>query len=256
MGLPEQAARVDGGSVCTIHRFALTLLQRYPLAAGLPPEPMVLDETEAETLRRAVLAESLRHAHAAETRALLDECLGPGLGLSARGRSDAETPSGRLEQLVASLLEKSASLGASPEAMLAHAEPAARDVAALLGPVGDPAALEDALETSLQKAFLYLDGHPEPDKKTDHGLYAALRALQATERASPVDTALRLDREECSKSLAKVIGPLTDHAAALARDHPTVRARIDRCVRGVFAVAARVLARYAEERIRPRRSGF
>lgn len=37
-GLRAEASRVDGASVSTIHRFALTLLQRYPLAAGVPPE--------------------------------------------------------------------------------------------------------------------------------------------------------------------------------------------------------------------------
>ena len=43
-GLRDEAARVEGAMICTIHRFALTLLTRFPLAAGVAPAPMVLDD--------------------------------------------------------------------------------------------------------------------------------------------------------------------------------------------------------------------
>lgn len=248
LGLHDEAQRVDGASVCTIHRFALTLLQRYPLAAGLPPAPMVLDETEAAHLRRGLLAESMRHDRVVETRALLDECLGPGLGLSARGRSDAETPSGRLEQLVRDVLEKCRSLAMSPEAMELEGARAADALLDALGPDGDAASLEEAFEAAIEKAFAHIDAHPEPDKKTDAGLYAALRALREMSTRPPVDAALRVDHEDCTKALAKSIGGLSDHAALLVRDHPVVRARLAKCVRGVFSIASRVTARYAEEK--------
>ena len=71
-GFAAEASRVDGASVCTIHRFALTLLQRYPIAAGLAPDARVLDEEEAASLRRAVLSELVDRGAARELPVLLD----------------------------------------------------------------------------------------------------------------------------------------------------------------------------------------
>ena len=249
-GLTEQAARVDVAVICTIHRFALTLLQRYPLAAGLPPEPVVLDEEQAATLRRGLIADELYHEDAPAMRALLDRFLGAGVGLAARGWNDGDTPIGRLQQIVRELLEKGRSIAMDAGALSREGERAAERLLAAMTAPGDERLLDEGLREGLTTAYAYLDKHPEPKLKGDAGFYEALRALRAEKLLSPFDTALRVAGCKVTKTLDKEVGGLLVAARASAAEHPELRRRLDEGVRGVFALAARVLDRYREEKER------
>ncbi len=250
LGLLAEAARVDAADICTIHRFALTLLQRYPLAAGLPPQPLVLDDQGARVLLRRMLSDALRDEGAPALRALLEDSLGPGVGLAARGRSDDQTPTGRLQALVREVLEKCRSVAMRPEAVRAEGERAAERLVGCLGPAGDALALDAAVTSGLDAAWRHLDANPEPLRKTDQGMYAALRSLREDRGVLPVDAALRLSREDTSKGLARDLAGLLAAVEAASTTHPELRRRLTDGVRGVFAVASGVLEGYTAEKAR------
>ncbi|MFO0652191.1 MAG: UvrD-helicase domain-containing protein [Polyangiales bacterium] len=249
-GLDEQAARVDVAVICTIHRFALTLLQRYPLAAGLPPEPIVLDEDQAATLRRSILAEELYRDDDAATRAMLDAFLGPGVGLAARGWGDGDTPAGRLQSLVREVLEKGRSIAMTPERLEREGSIASQRLLDAMGPAGDEAILDRDMAEGLTLAYAWIDKNPEPKRKGDFGFYEALRALRSERGLAPFDVALRVAACEVTKTTEKDVAALLTAARASAKSHPALRQRLADGVRRVFSLSARVLARYGEDKAR------
>jgi len=249
-GLREEAARVDAAMICTIHGFALNLLQRYPLAAALPPEPLVLDELAADSMRRAILIDVMRDTNIEAFRALIDEFTGGGVGLSARGRGDDDTPAGRLQSLVGDVLEKCRSLSMDGAAITREGERAAARLDAAMGVSGDAEALDRELSEALARALAHVEANPTPSFKKDEALYEALRKLRAEARVSPFEAALRLEGHEVSKALAPVMGGLLEKAARAVAAHPELRRRIGDGVRGVFALAAHVHERYGAEKQR------
>ncbi len=251
-GLDDEAARVDVAVICTIHRFALTLLQRYPLAAGLPPEPIVLDEAQSSSLRRGLLADVLFHEapdEAVSTEALLEHFLGPGVGISAQGWGD-DTPETRLGRLVGDVLEKARSLAMDADAITREGPVAAERVLSAMGRGTDATALDTALENGLRAAFDWLTKNPEPKRKGDAKLYETLRALRSERAKGDFDTALRIARCDVTKGGEKDFGPVLDAARASVVEHPTLRDRLRAGIVGVFALAGRVLHRYAAEKDR------
>ncbi len=249
-GLDAEAARVDVAVICTIHRFALTLLQRYPLAAGLPPEPVVLDEDQAAALRKSILVDELYRADEHATRAMLDAFLGPGLGLAARGWNDADTPAGRLQSLVREVLEKGRSIAMTSERLEREGEIAATRLLDAMGPGESATVLDRDLAEGLKVAYAYLDKNPEPKRKTDGNFYEVMRALRAERDVAPFDIALRVSRCDVTKATEKDVGALLTAARRAALSHPVLRERIAEGVRRVFALSARVLARYADDKAR------
>lgn len=250
-----QASRVDAAAICTIHGFALTLLERYPLAAGVPPKPLVLQPGQCRAMLRALIADLLRGADMGWLRKLLYQALGPGLGLSARGRSDKETPTGRLTDLVEQVIEKSRSLGMRATALRAEGERAAERLVRAMGPTGDTARLRDSFARALDDALAFVAENPEPPTKSDQRLYEVLRSIAETSLGENdwVDAAVRiavLGPGAYGKRKFKAAEPLCDAAASVVRAHPEIRARLDACVRGVFAAAAKVLEGYEAEKTR------
>jgi ATP-dependent exoDNAse (exonuclease V) beta subunit len=250
------ATRVDSAAICTIHRFALTLLQRYPLAAGLPPEPIVLEARQSARLLHehiAALLQASRGADVEALRALLDLGLGAGLGLAERGFTDADTPTGRLEHLIKLVIEKARSLGMDAERLRAEADAAAARLDAALGPAGDPLRLRARFDHCLEDALAFVRERPEPPTKADTELYDLLRAVAsgATRGGAWLDVALRFAKSGDGYSKQFKPGePLYAAASAVACDHPEARERLLACVRGVLRAAAQVLASFEAEKRR------
>jgi ATP-dependent exoDNAse (exonuclease V) beta subunit len=254
-GERSAATRVDSAAICTIHRFALALLQRYPLAAGLPPEPIVLEEVQSSRLLHehiASLLSATRGESVAAMRTLLDEGLGAGLGLSERGFLDGDTPTGRLQHLVRQLIEKARSLGMDAARLREEADLAATRLSEALGPVGDGARLQGVFERVLADALAFLEECPEPPTKKDEKLYALLRPITEGAGGTWFDTALRFARldEDAHSKQFKPGDALAAAASAVACDHPEARARLLRCVRGVVLAAAQVLSTFEAEKRR------
>ncbi|MFO0603324.1 MAG: UvrD-helicase domain-containing protein [Polyangiales bacterium] len=250
-GLHAQAARVDAAAVCTIHRFALTLLQRYPLAAGLAPDARVLDEDEAASLRRRVLSELVDRGAARELPVLLEGILGAGVGLPEHGWGDAGTPLERLHQLLRELLEKGRSVGMDARRLRAEGPAAAARLVDALGDVGGERHLDGTWREALDGARAKLDAAPEPRFKKDHAFYDALRGVLASGDDVPVyDAALRLSGAELSKAAAPDFGPLVAASDRVVDAHPELRRRVAEGVAAAFSLAADVLDRYQEEKAR------
>lgn len=249
-GLDREATRVESAAICTIHRFALTLLTRYPLAAGIAPDPLILDDAGADALLDRVLGEDLRAVAAGERRRWLEDSFGAGLGLSTSVYKDDETPTGRLREVVRQLLEKCRSLAMDPDAVAREGEAAAARLRVVMGPPAEPQALEAALAEGHAVAMRWLDENPTPPVKKDQALHDALRALRAEPAASPVDHALRVVRAECGVKTAHALAKLLQSARALTELHPEMHRRVEGAVRGAFDCAARVLRRYQEEKVR------
>jgi len=250
-GRVAEAGRVETAAICTIHSFALLLVQRYPLAAGLPPSPHVLDEGAARAMLRRLLSAYLRREADAGLRAVLDAGLGPGLGLSARGFRDDETPEGRLQSLVQQVIDKARALAMAPAAVEAEGVRAAARVRALLPPAGDEAQLEAAFAEAMLEAFAWVDASPEaPRLKTDATLHDTLRRMRAEAAAEPFDHALRLSRVGRAKSTEKTLAALGAATQAMATTHPALGRRVEAVVGAVFGVAAQVLRAYAAEKER------
>jgi superfamily I DNA/RNA helicase len=250
-GRVAEAGRVETAAICTIHSFALLLVQRYPLAAGLPPSPHVLDEVSSRAMLRRLLASWLRREADASLRAVLDAGLGPGMGLSARGFRDDETPEGRLQALVQQVIDKARALAMSPEAVESEGRRAAARALGLLPPSGDAAALEAAFGEAMVEAFAWQSAQPEDKRrKTDAPLHEALRQMRLEPEAEPFDHALRLHGVGRSKTAERELPALFPAASALAETHPAMRARVEAVVVAVFGVAAAVLRAYAAEKDR------
>lgn len=249
-GLPAQAARVDGASVCTIHRFALTLLQRYPIAAGLAPDARVLDEEEAASLRRAVLSELVDRGAARELPVLLEGILGAGVGLSEHGWGDVATPLDRLHQLLRELLEKGRSVGMDGRRLRAEGPVAATRLLDALGAGAGESHLDATWREALDDARAKLATTPESPYKKDKAFYDALRGVLTGEPTPVYDATLRLSGAELSKALAPVFGPLVEAADRTVDAHPELRRRVAAGVTAAFSLAADVLERYQEEKAR------
>ncbi len=249
-GLRAEASRVDGASVSTIHRFALTLLQRYPLAAGVPPEAHVLDEAEAAALRRSALSELAHEGGDGSVDALLDGLLGARLGLSEQSWGDGGTALDRLHALVRDLIEKCRSVAMTPARVRAEGAIAAERLLLAMQPGGSEVALDAALRDALDAARAQLAARPDAPFKKDDAFYEALRNALSSRDASPFDLALALADHDLSKSLEPVFGPLVRLAGETARTHPELRRRVATGVRGAYSLAADVLERYADEKAR------
>ncbi len=248
-GRVAEAGRVEAAAICTIHSFSLLLVQRYPLAAGLPPSPHVLDEVAVRAMLRRLLAGHLRRGLDPAQRALLDAGLGPALGLSARGYGDGDTPEGRLQALVEDVLDKARSLAMSPEAVEAEGTRAAGRVRALLPPAGDPEALEAAFGDAMVEAFAWAESQPGgPRRKGDAGLHDALRRMAAEATATALDHALLLHATGRTKGADAEIPGLSAATGAMVRSHPALGQRVAGVIEAVFAVAAAVLRGYAAEK--------
>lgn len=249
-GLADAAARVDGASVCTIHRFALSLLQRYPLAAGLAPDARVLDETEAEGLRRRVLAELIERGAARELSVLLEGILGEGAGLSEHGWGESARPIDRLHQLLREILEKGRSVGMDGPRLRAEGPRAAERLAAALGAPEEARRLEEAWREALADARTRLAAAPLPRFKKDQRLYASLRDVLARPDGPVYDAALRLADPDHSKAAENDFGDLLAASQRVVDAHPELPRRIAEGVTAAFALAGDVLARYQHEKAR------
>ncbi len=249
-GLRAEASRVDGASVSTIHRFALTLLQRYPLAAGVPPEAHVLDEAQAAALRRSALSELAHEGGDGSVDALLDGLLGARLGLSEQSWGDGGTALDRLHALVRDLIEKCRSVAMTPARVRAEGSIAAERLLGEMERGGSEAALDAALRDALDAARAQLAARPDAPFKKDEAFYEALRGALSSRDASPLDLALALADHDLSKPLEPVFGPLVRLAGETARAHPELRRRVAAGVRGAYSLAADVLERYADEKAR------
>jgi ATP-dependent helicase/nuclease subunit A len=249
-GLRDEAARVEGAMICTIHRFALTLLTRFPLAAGVAPTPMVLDDDGARALLERAMERDLR-AHAGDAhRRWLEESLGEGVGLTSNAYDPAERPEGRLHAVVRLLIERARSLAMAPDALQREGEAAVLRLRAVMPPRGDAAALERDLAAGHALAMRWLDDNPTPPYKADEPLHQLLGALRAEPATSPVEHALRVSRAKCGAKTGAVLSPLLRAAAALCEGHPELHRRVEAAVRGCYEVAARALRGYQAEKAR------
>lgn len=258
-GAREQAARLEAASVCTIHRFALELLRRYPTAVGLAPDPLVLDERAMDQLRNRALDRAIERWDPLALDALLDG-LGPGLGLSERGRDDSETPASRLRSMVRAVLDKARSVAMSPERLRAEAEPAAERLGASLRAVAKgAAALDDALLESLRSARAFVAEKVEPPTQKDRPLFAIVAG---------VDDALMAGLEEsedarrafamsvaCSASIdaSKQFAAgsaLKKSCDVFCLSHPSVHRALASVARAVIELAADAATDYDEAKRR------
>lgn len=258
-GAREQASRVDAAAICTIHRFSLELLKRYPTAVGLPPEPLVLDERAAEQLREEALESALASWNTAALDALLDG-LGPGLGLSERGRDDQDTPVGRLRALIRSVLDKARSVAMDPAKLRVESALAASRLIDALGPPSVGAtALDSSLAESIAEAVTFVRTKREPATQKDRPLWTALAAIDddgLAELATSQEARARLavmiasgGSFEASKQFAPGAA-LKGAAERFCRDHPWLRERIASVVRGAIELSAMTAEAYARSKRR------
>jgi ATP-dependent helicase/nuclease subunit A len=223
-GLAAEAVRVERASICTIHRFALTLLRRFPLPAALPPDPMVLEPDEAAALFHRALQAALR----AEGTELADD--------------DA--------LLVANLVEKARSLGMDGDDLAREAPLAAAWIAGAFSPPLDGAELDANFRAALDEAFDWLDQKTKP-RVADEGIRRELRLLRRGVPADLLDAAIRvLGAPRPSKTFAKELPALLPAAEAMALLHPGARGRIDASVQRLFRLGAAAAARYRDEKQR------
>ncbi len=223
-GLAAEAAGVERANVCTIHRFALTLLRRYPLPAALPPDPMVLEQDEARALFRRSLQSVLRGAELA-----VDD---------------------DLAQLVEALVEKARSLGMDADELARQAPAAVASVTDVLPPPADAEATDEALRRALDAAFAWLDAGAKP-RSTDDGIRRALRSLRRDGPTFCLDAAQRVLRAPPpSKTFAKELPALLPAAHAVATRHPAARDRVASLVEEAFQLAVDAMREYAESRRR------
>lgn len=249
-GLRDEAARVEGAMICTIHRFALALLTRFPLAAGVAPTPMVLDDDGARALLERAMERDLR-AHAGDAhRRWLEESFGEGVGLTSNAYDPAERPEGRLHAVVRLLIDRARSLAMGPEALLREGDAAVLRLRAVMPPRADAAALERDLAAGHTQAMRWLDDNPTPPYKADEPLHQLLGALRAEPATSPVEHALRVSRAKCGAKTGAALGPLLRAAAAMCEGHPELHRRVESAVRGCYEVAARALRGYQSEKAR------
>lgn len=223
-GLAAEAVAVERASICTIHRFALTLLRRFPLPAALPPDPLVLDQDEARALFRRALDAVLR----AHDRAPEDE----------------------LTNLVADLVEKARSIGMGADALAAEGAAAARWVTDSLPPTTDAATLDATFRAALDEAFDWLDAGAKP-RTTDDGIRSALRQLRREFPAELLDAAVRVASAPTpSKTFSKELPALLPAAEAMTLQHERARARVEARVLDLFALGAEALREYEAARRR------
>ncbi len=222
-GLTAEAAGVERANVCTIHRFALTLLRRYPLPAALPPDPMVLEQDEARALFRRSLQSVLRGAELA-----IDD---------------------DLAQLVEALVEKARSLGMGADELARQAPAAVACVTDVLPPSADADATDADFRHALDAAFAWL-GRGQT-RSTDEGIRRELRSLRRDGPTFALDAAQRVLRAPApSKTFAKELPALLPAAHAMALRHPAARDRIASIVEEAFQLAVDALREYAESRHR------
>ncbi len=241
-GFDAQAAQAERAAVCTIHRFALMLLQRYPLAAGIAPEPMVLDDRGSKGLLREVLAGVLR-VEAEALRSVLENSFGQGVGLS-HGYG-ASSPEGRLRRLVEELLEKARSLAMDPARIEAEGSSAVARLLAALDPPGDAQALEAALSAGIAQGFAWLDTPQKKPFSGDDPLRELLRALRGERCPADLDAALRLHLVKRTGTTEKALAGLFTAVERAVTTHPSMHQRIATGVRTVFTMAARAVDGYA-----------
>ncbi len=223
-GLNAEAAGVERANVCTIHRFALTLLRRYPLPASLPPDPMVLEQDEA----RALFLRSLRSVLRGAELAIDDD----------------------LAELVEALVEKARSLGMEADELARQAPAAVACITEVLPPPADAGELDEALRRALDAAFAWLDSGAKP-RSTDDGVRRELRALRRDGPIFSLDAAQRVLRSPApSKTFAKELPALLPAAHAVALRHPAARDRVASIVEEAFQLAVDAMREYAESRHR------
>lgn len=250
VGLPEEAARVEGAMICTIHRFALTLLTRFPLAAGISPTPMVLDQAASDTLLERAMESDLRAVSASARRRWLDESFGEGVGLASSAYDAGERPEGRLRAVVRLLISGARALAMGPAEVAAEGERAVARLRAAMPPRQDAEVLERALALGHAAAMRWLDDNPASPTKKDQGLYDLLVALRAEPASSPIDHALRVERVERGARTGAALAPLLNAAAALCEGHPELARRVEAAVSGAYECASRVMEGYQREKIR------
>lgn len=223
-GLTAEAARVERANICTIHRFALTLLRRFPLPAALPPDPMVLEQDEAVALFHRALQAALRAEEA---------------------EADEDTA-----QLIATLVEKARSLGMDGEGLLRESAPAAAWIASAFSPPLDGPELDATFRAALDEAFDWLDARGKT-RVTDDAIRRELRLLRRNMPGDLLDAAIRLLRaSKPSKTFSKELPALLPAAEAMALLHPDARGRIDATVQRLFRLGAAAAGRYREEKQR------
>ncbi|MFO0628784.1 MAG: UvrD-helicase domain-containing protein [Polyangiales bacterium] len=249
-GLRDEAARVEGAMICTIHRFALALLTRFPLAAGVAPTPMVLDDDGARALLERAMERDLRVHTGDAHRRWLEESFGEGVGLTSSAYDPADRPEGRLHAVVRMLIDRARSLAMGPDALLREGEAAVARLRAVMPPQGDADVLERDLALGHAQAMRWLDDNPTPPYKADESLHQLLGALRAEPATSPVEHALRVVRARCGAKTGAVLGGLLRAAAALCEGHPELHRRVEAAVRGAYEVAARALRGYQFEKAR------
>jgi ATP-dependent helicase/nuclease subunit A len=255
-GAREQASRVEAASVCTIHRFSLELLRRYPTAVGLPPDPLVLDERSASKLRDEALEAALAARPAGELDALLD-ALGPGLGLIERGRSDAETPAGRLRSILRATLDKARSVAMSAERLREESSLAAQRLLDALPPPSRGAATVDvAFTEAVLEAAAFVRSKPEAPTQKDRPLYAILANLDEVAFVEDLGARLSLALTISGSSSIDASKQFTPGAAAkktagvFCGEHPALRERLAFVVRATLSLAADTMEAFDREKQR------
>jgi len=223
-GLSAEAARVERANICTIHRFALTLLRRFPLPAELPPDPMVLEPDEASALFHRALQAALRAEDGA-----VDE--------------DAA-------RVIAALVEKARSVGMDGAALAREAPAAAAWIASAFSPPVDGPELAATFRAALDEAFDWLDARAKP-RVGDDGLRRELRLLRRSLPPDLLDVAIRLLRAPApTKTFSKELPALLPAAEAMALLHPDARGRIDATVQRLYRLGAAAAGRYHDEKQR------
>lgn len=255
-GAREQAARVDAAAVCTIHRFSLELLKRYPTAVGLPPDPLVLDARATTRLREQALEHALAAKSPADLDAVLD-ALGPGLGLSERGRNDADTPAGRLRSAIRAVLDKARSVAMSADALRAEAPRAgARLIEALPAPTRGAATIDAAFGEAVIDALAFVRAKPEPPAQKDRALYALLATLDEGAFAEDVGRRLSFALAVAGSSAvdaSKQFAPgalVKKNADVFCLEHPALRERLAFVVRAVIELAAGTMDEFDRDKRR------
>ncbi len=223
-GFAAEAARVERANICTIHRFALTLLRRFPLPAALPPDPMVLEPDEANALFHRALQAALR-------------------------AEDGEVGEDTAE-LIATLVEKARSLGMDGDDLQREAPLAAAWIASAFSPPIDGAELDAAFRAALDEGFDWLDVRAKT-RVTDDAIRRELRLLRRNLPGDLLDVAIRLLRAaKPSKTFSKELPALLPAAEAMVLLHPDARGRIDATVQRLFRLGAAAAGRYGEEKQR------
>lgn len=221
-GRTDDALRLEGARIGTVHALCGTFLQQFALDLGRSPDLRVLDEPDSDALLRESLETVVTPAELDRFEHLRTRLLGfDGLRDAAR------------------LVTAARANHVAPETFAALAEESIASLDGLLGPVADDAlSLTNALDGALQPLVAHRHASP---------ILSEVFALRDAGRALPWALWLKLTNLDLGASLEAFLPPLRVAAAAHLR-HPQLRDDLRAAIESVYLLAARATPHFADLR--------